>query len=55
MGVAVGLLEKSVTGSGARAMLFTGGPATCGPGMVVGRDRGEALRSHKVCVPVPVY
>jgi hypothetical protein len=29
---------------GARMMLFTGGPATVGPGMVVGRPKNEDMR-----------
>lgn len=51
LAVAVGLLENSTAGSGAQILLFTSGPATLGPGQVVGRDQAEALRSHKVSLP----
>ncbi|ETN41428.1 protein transporter sec23 [Cyphellophora europaea CBS 101466] len=44
--VAVGLLETSFQNSGARIMLFAGGPATEGPGMVVGPELREPIRSH---------
>lgn len=46
LSVAVGLLETSFQNSGARVMLFTGGPATEGPGMVVGPELREPIRSH---------
>jgi protein transport protein SEC23 len=46
LSVGVGLLESSFQNSGARIMLFTGGPATEGPGMVVGPELKEPLRSH---------
>lgn len=46
LSVAVGLLETSFQNSGARIMLFTGGPATEGPGMVVGPELKEPIRSH---------
>jgi protein transport protein SEC23 len=44
--VATGLLETSFQNSGARVMLFTGGPATEGPGMVVSAELKEQIRSH---------
>ena len=44
--VAVGLLETSFQNAGARIMLFAGGPATEGPGMVVGPELREPIRSH---------
>ena len=44
--VAVGLLESSFQNAGGRIMLFTGGPATEGPGMVVGAELREPIRSH---------
>jgi protein transport protein SEC23 len=44
--VAVGLLESSFQNSGARIMLFAGGPCTEGPGMVVGPELREPIRSH---------
>ncbi|EME83744.1 uncharacterized protein MYCFIDRAFT_133546 [Pseudocercospora fijiensis CIRAD86] len=46
LSVAVGLLETSFQNSGARVMLFTAGPATEGPGMVVGPELKEQIRSH---------
>ncbi|KAF2399144.1 Sec23/Sec24 trunk domain-containing protein [Trichodelitschia bisporula] len=46
LSVAVGLLEASFQNSGGRIMLFTGGPATEGPGMVVGPELREPIRSH---------
>ena len=46
LSVAVGLLETSFQNAGARVMLFTGGPATEGPGMVVGPELKEQIRSH---------
>jgi protein transport protein SEC23 len=46
LSVAVGLLESSFQNSGARVMLFSGGPCTEGPGMVVGPELRESIRSH---------
>ncbi|EMC97458.1 hypothetical protein BAUCODRAFT_33174 [Baudoinia panamericana UAMH 10762] len=46
LSVAVGLLETSFQNAGARIMLFTGGPATEGPGMVVSPELKEQIRSH---------
>ncbi|KAI7883721.1 protein transporter SEC23 [Lichtheimia hyalospora FSU 10163] len=46
MGVAVGLLETTFPNAGARVMLFSGGPATEGPGMVVSNELREPIRSH---------
>jgi hypothetical protein len=46
MSVAVGLLETTFPNTGARIMLFAGGPATEGPGMVVGVELREPIRSH---------
>ncbi|KAM0749280.1 putative SEC23-component of COPII coat of ER-golgi vesicles [Meredithblackwellia eburnea MCA 4105] len=46
MSVAVGLLETSFPNTGARIMLFVGGAATEGPGMVVGTELREPIRSH---------
>lgn len=46
LSVAVGLLESSYQNAGARIMLFAGGPATEGPGMVVGPELREPIRSH---------
>ncbi|CAM9562444.1 unnamed protein product [Phaeothamnion confervicola] len=44
--VALGLLETACPRQGARVMLFVGGPPTVGPGMIVGRQKTETIRSH---------
>lgn len=46
LSVAVGLLETTYPNAGARVMLFSGGPATEGPGMVVNNELKEPIRSH---------
>lgn len=46
LSVAVGLLETSFQNAGGRIMLFAGGPATEGPGLVVGPELREPMRSH---------
>lgn len=46
LSVAVGLLETSFATAGGRIMLFAGGPSTEGPGMVVGPELREPIRSH---------
>lgn len=46
MSVAIGLMETTFQAAGARIMLFCGGPATEGPGMVVGNELKEPIRSH---------
>ena len=46
MSVAVGLLETTFQNTGAHIMLFAGGPATEGPGMVVSNELKEPIRSH---------
>lgn len=46
LSVAVSLLEVSYQNAGARIMLFAGGPATVGSGMVVGQELKEPIRSH---------
>lgn len=46
MGVAVSLLETAFPNTGARIMLFAGGPATDGPGLVVSPELREPIRSH---------
>lgn len=46
MSVAVGLLETSFPNTGARMMLFSGGAASEGPGMVVSNELREPIRSH---------
>ncbi|XP_066034156.1 protein transport protein Sec23B isoform X2 [Chamaea fasciata] len=45
LSVAVGLLEGTFPNTGARIMLFTGGPPTQGPGMVVGDELKAPIRS----------
>lgn len=46
LSVAVSLLEVSFQNAGGRVMLFAGGPATVGSGMVVGQELREPIRSH---------
>jgi protein transport protein SEC23 len=46
LNVAVGLLETAFPNTGARIMLFAGGAATEGPGMVVSNELKEPIRSH---------
>ena len=46
LSVAVGLLETSFQNTGGRIMLFAGGPSTEGPGLVVGPELREPIRSH---------
>lgn len=46
LSVAVGMMESSFANAGGRIMLFAGGPATEGPGLVVGPELKEAIRSH---------
>ncbi|XP_025105919.1 protein transport protein Sec23A-like isoform X2 [Pomacea canaliculata] len=46
LSIAVGLLECTFPNTGARIMLFLGGPCTQGPGMVVGDELKYPIRSH---------
>jgi protein transport protein SEC23 len=46
MSIAIGLMETAFANSGARIMLYSGGPCTEGPGMVVGTELKEPIRSH---------
>uniref|UniRef100_A0A224XJ36 Protein transport protein SEC23 n=1 Tax=Panstrongylus lignarius TaxID=156445 RepID=A0A224XJ36_9HEMI len=46
LAIAVGLLECSYPNTGARIMLFVGGPCSQGPGLVVNDDLREPIRSH---------
>jgi protein transport protein SEC23 len=46
LSVAIGLMETSFANAGGRIMLFTSGPATEGPGLVVGPQLKEPIRSH---------
>uniref|UniRef100_A0AAR2JBT1 Protein transport protein SEC23 n=1 Tax=Pygocentrus nattereri TaxID=42514 RepID=A0AAR2JBT1_PYGNA len=45
LSIAVGLLEGTFPNTGARVMLFMGGPPTQGPGMVVGDELKTPIRS----------
>jgi hypothetical protein len=69
MNIAIGIMETSFPNSGGRIMLYSGGPCTEGPGMVVGTELKEPIRSHhdierdnakyyrkasKVLIPLPV-
>uniref|UniRef100_A0A673K9F6 Protein transport protein SEC23 n=1 Tax=Sinocyclocheilus rhinocerous TaxID=307959 RepID=A0A673K9F6_9TELE len=45
LSIAIGLLEGTFPNTGARVMLFTGGPPTQGPGMVVGDELKTPIRS----------
>ena len=38
--------QATYPNAGARVMLFLGGPCTSGPGMVVGEERKDTIRSH---------
>lgn len=46
LSVAVGLLEATYPSTGARIMLFAGGPCTQGPGIVTTNDLKETIRTH---------
>lgn len=46
LGVAIGLVEATNQTSGTRIMLFCGGAATEGPGMVAAPQLRESIRSH---------
>lgn len=46
LSITVGLLEAAYPNTGARIMLFLGGPCTQGPGMVVDDDFKNVIRSH---------
>lgn len=46
LSIAVSLLEVSFQNAGGRIMLFAGGPATIGSGMVVSNELKEPIRSH---------
>lgn len=46
LSVATGLLETLFQNAGGRILLFAGGPATEGPGQVVGPELREPIRSH---------
>ncbi|KAJ1404588.1 Zinc finger, Sec23/Sec24-type [Sesbania bispinosa] len=44
--IALGLLECCLINTGSRIMLFTSGPATLGPGLVVDSDLRHSIRTH---------
>ena len=44
--IAVGLLECSYPNTGGRIMMFCGGPCTQGPGIVIGQERKDTIRTH---------
>lgn len=46
LNIGVGLVKLTYPNTGARIMLFTGGPATEGPGTVVSNELKEHIRSH---------
>lgn len=46
LSIAISLLEVSFQNAGGRVMLFCGGAATVGSGMVVGQELREPIRSH---------
>mmetsp|Transcript_330 Transcript_330/g.1109 ORF Transcript_330/g.1109 Transcript_330/m.1109 type:complete len:754 (+) Transcript_330:236-2497(+) len=46
LSVAVGILEASYAGYGARVVMLLGGPATVDPGKVVKLEMGDTIRSH---------
>ena len=46
LSIAVGLLESLYPNSGARIMLFMGGPCTQGPGMICDEELKVPIRSH---------
>ncbi|XP_057959560.1 protein transport protein SEC23 G isoform X2 [Malania oleifera] len=44
---AVGLLEGHLANTGSRVMVFTSGPATLGPGIIVNSNLSNAIRTHR--------
>ncbi|XP_021911042.1 protein transport protein SEC23 [Carica papaya] len=54
---AVGLLEGCLIGTGSRIMVFTSGPATVGPGIIVDSDLSNSIRTHRDIINghVPYY
>ncbi|KAK3190203.1 hypothetical protein Dsin_029764 [Dipteronia sinensis] len=43
---ALGLIEACLVNTGSRIMVFTSGPATLGPGIIVDSDLSKAIRNH---------
>eukprot|EP00051_Salpingoeca_urceolata_P027681 m.482747 g.482747 ORF g.482747 m.482747 type:complete len:780 (+) comp22653_c0_seq1:235-2574(+) len=46
LSIAIGLLETTYPNTGARIMLFMGGPPTQGPGMVTTNELRDTIRTH---------
>lgn len=46
LSIAIGLLECTYANTGARVMLFVGGPCSQGPGQVLNDDLKQPIRSH---------
>eukprot|EP00035_Acanthoeca_spectabilis_P020937 m.435394 g.435394 ORF g.435394 m.435394 type:complete len:768 (+) comp17843_c0_seq1:111-2414(+) len=46
LSVALGLLEATYPSTGARIILFAGGPCTQGPGIVTSNDLKDTIRTH---------
>ncbi|XP_063919339.1 protein transport protein Sec23A isoform X1 [Zophobas morio] len=46
LSIAIGLLECSYANTGARVMMFLGGPCSQGPGQVLNDDLKQPIRSH---------
>lgn len=44
--ISIGVIENTFAGLGGRVMVFTGGPATKGPGAVVSQQLKEVIRTH---------
>ncbi|KAH9613891.1 hypothetical protein KSS87_020852 [Heliosperma pusillum] len=45
--VAIGVLEGCMVKTGSRVIVFTSGPATLGPGIIVESDRSYSIRNHR--------
>ncbi|BFZ57021.1 GTPase-activating protein S23 [Savitreella phatthalungensis] len=46
LSVALGIMETAFPNCGGRVMLFSAGPATVGPGLVISQELKEPIRSH---------
>lgn len=46
LSIAINLLQGSYSGFGSRIMLFSSGPGTVAPGLIVGNQLKEPIRSH---------
>ncbi|MCL7036420.1 hypothetical protein MKW94_012382 [Papaver nudicaule] len=45
--ISIGLLEGCIANTGSRVMVFTSGPTTMGPGIVVDTNRSVSIRTHR--------